>query len=263
MELASTANVARMLERDDFEKRYKNGISISISEFLYPLLQGYDSVELKSDIEIGGTDQKFNLLMGRQLQRVYEIGKEQIVIMMPLLVGLDGTNKMSKSLGNYIGITEDPQTMYAKILSINDDLMWDWYNLLSKKTIPEINNLKEKVATGEIHPKSAKEDLALEIVACYHSEEEAQNAKNEFDNIHSKNELPSQMNEFYSTSPCWIVKAILVCKFASSSSEARRLIKSNAVSIDQNKIDDEKLQLGSGNYVLQVGKKNFAKLKVE
>lgn len=262
LELASTANVARMLERDDFEKRYKNGISISISEFLYPLLQGYDSVELKCDIEIGGTDQKFNLLMGRQLQRIYEVGKEQIVMMMPLLVGLDGTNKMSKSLGNYIGITEEPDLMYAKILSISDNLMWDWYLLLSKKTIPEINALKTKVANDEIHPKTAKENLALEIVSCYYGDEVAQNAKKEFDNIHSKNELPSQLDEFNTTSPCWIVKAILLCKFANSSSEARRLIKSNAVSIDQNKIIDDQLQLGSGNYVLQVGKKNFARINV-
>ena len=142
MELASTFAVARMLERDDFEKRYKSGASISISEFLYPLLQGYDSVAMKCDIEMGGTDQKFNLLMGRTLQRIYNVGKEQAVIMMPLLEGLDGVNKMSKSLGNYIGVTEGSNEMFAKILSVSDELMWRWYELLSEKSAEEIANLK-------------------------------------------------------------------------------------------------------------------------
>ena len=153
VELASTFAVARMLERDDFEKRYKSGASISISEFLYPLLQGYDSVAMKCDIEMGGTDQKFNLLMGRTLQRIYNVGKEQAVIMMPLLEGLDGVNKMSKSLGNYIGVTEGPNEMFAKILSVSDELMWRWYELLSEKSAEEIVNLKSDVASGKAHPK--------------------------------------------------------------------------------------------------------------
>jgi len=162
--LTTTFNVARMLERDDFEKRYKSGQSISISEFIYPLLQGYDSVELKSDIEIGGTDQKFNLLMGRHLQRTYNVGKEQAVLMMPILEGLDGVQKMSKSLNNYIGITEAPKDIYAKTLSISDELMWRYYELLSDKSLEEIAKMREDVANGTLHPKIVKENLALDGV---------------------------------------------------------------------------------------------------
>ena len=161
IELTSKFSVARMLERDDFTKRFKGNQPISIVEFIYPLLQGYDSVALKSDIELGGNDQKFNLLMGRTLQRAYEIGKEQSVMMMPLLEGLDGVAKMSKSLGNYVGITEEPKQMYAKILSISDDLMWKYYELLSSKTLAEIEEIKQNVLKGALHPKVAKENLAL------------------------------------------------------------------------------------------------------
>ncbi len=175
--LTTLFNVARMLERDDFEKRYKAGQSISISEFLYPLLQGYDSVELKSDIELGGTDQKFNLLMGRHLQRSYGIGKEQAVLMMPILEGLDGIQKMSKSLGNYIGITEEPKDIYAKVLSISDELMWRYYELLSSKSLDEIKKIREDVRKWLIHPKIAKENLALEITARFYNEESATMAK--------------------------------------------------------------------------------------
>ena len=179
VELASTFAVARMLERDDFEKRYKSGASISISEFLYPLLQGYDSVAMKCDIEMGGTDQKFNLLMGRTLQRIYNVGKEQAVIMMPLLEGLDGVNKMSKSLGNYIGVTDGSNEMFAKILSVNDELMWRWYELLSEKSAEEIANLKSDVASGKAHPKAAKEALALEITTRYNGEAAAKDENSE------------------------------------------------------------------------------------
>lgn len=262
IELASTYSVARMLERDDFTKRFKDETPISISEFLYPLLQGYDSVCMRNDIEMGGTDQKFNLLVGRQLQRVYGIGKEQSVIMMPLLVGLDGVNKMSKSLGNYIGVTECANDMYAKILSISDELMWSWYELLSTKTISEIENLKNLVKNGSIHPKKAKEELALEISARYHGEELAKAAKAEFDNIHSKNELPSDMQEFQADAGIWVVKALVDAGLASSNSEARRHISANAVSINQEKISDDQLKLDKGEYVLQIGKRKFAKLKV-
>lgn len=262
IELASTSTVARMLERDDFSKRYASNTPISISEFLYPLLQGYDSVELKCDIEMGGTDQKFNLLMGRQLQKIYNVGKEQALIMMPLLVGTDGANKMSKSLNNYIGVTENPNDMYGKVLSISDALMWDWYNLLSAKSLDEIKRLKNNVNSGEFHPKIAKENLALEIVARFYDEDTAKTAKAEFDKVHSQNETPTQIKEFNIKGPVWIVKAMLMCKLVSSSSDARRLIQSNAVSIDQNKIDNVQLQLSVGNYILQVGKRNFAKLKV-
>lgn len=263
VELTSTFSVARMLERDDFTKRFKNEQPISISEFLYPLLQGYDSVVMKSDIEIGGTDQKFNLLMGRQLQRVYGVGKEQSVVMMPILVGLDGVNKMSKSLNNYIGITEDPNEMYAKILSISDDLMWSWFELLSNYTLDDIALFKDEISKGELHPKSVKETLAMDIVATFYDENLAWKAKEEFDKVHSNNEVPSEISEFKTSSPVWIVKSLMICKLAPSASEARRLIKANAVSIDQAKIADEQLQLSSGTYILQVGKKKFAKLIVE
>ena len=262
IELASTTTVARMLERDDFSKRYNSQTPISISEFLYPLLQGYDSVVLKSDIEMGGSDQKFNLLMGRTLQKIYNTNKEQALIMMPLLVGTDGANKMSKSLNNYIGVTENPNDMYGKVLSISDALMWSWYELLSTKSIEEVEKIKTDVTFGNMHPKAAKELLALEIVARFYDEETAQNAKDEFDKIHSSNEIPTQIKEYTLNAPAWIVKALLFCKLASSSSDARRLIASNAVSIDQNKIDNVQLQLNSGSYILQVGKRNFAKLKV-
>lgn len=263
IELSSTFSVARMLEREDFTKRFKSGASISISEFLYPLLQGYDSVEMKSDIEMGGTDQKFNLLMGRTLQRTYNIGKEQAIIMMPLLEGLDGVNKMSKSLGNYIGVTEEPNDMYGKLLSISDDLMWRYYELLSEKSLVEIEEIKNSVNNGSMHPKIAKENLALEITTKYHGKEAANLAKIEFDNIHSKNEIPTDMHSFtIKDSPLWIVKALVECKMCSTNSEARRKIAENAVSINKSKISDEKLQLISGEYVLQVGKKSFAKLRV-
>lgn len=262
IELASTYSVARMLERDDFEKRYKNQTPVSISEFLYPLLQGHDSVVMKCDIEMGGTDQKFNLLMGRHLQRIYNTGKEQAVITMPLLVGLDGVNKMSKSLNNYIGVTDEPNQMYAKTLSISDELMWEWYKLLSTKSLKEIDELKKGVENGTIHPKEVKEDLALEITARFHDESLAKKAKEEFDKIHSLNKLPSSMEEFEIKDEIWVVEAIVKCGLASSNSQARRHIKANAFSIDQKKIDDENLVLKKGKYVLQIGKKNFAKLKV-
>ena len=263
IELASNYSVARMLERDDFTKRFKNEQPISISEFLYPLLQGYDSVWMKNDIEFGGTDQKFNLLMGRTLQRAYETGKEQAVVMMPLLVGTDGVNKMSKSLNNYISITDEPNDMYGKIMSISDDLMWDWYELLSSFNEEELEVIRMSVANGSLHPKIAKENLASEIVGKFYGEEVALSAKDEFNRVHGEKELPTEIQEFKVASPAWIVKALMICKLAPSSSEARRLIQSNAVSIDQNKIADEQLQLSSGEYVLQVGKKKFAKLIVE
>ncbi|ALV65207.1 tyrosine--tRNA ligase [Campylobacter fetus] len=262
--LASTFNVARMLERDDFTKRYKNETPIAISEFLYPLLQGYDSVAMKCDIEMGGTDQKFNLLMGRTLGRTYGIGKEQAIIMMPLLVGLDGVNKMSKSLGNYIGVTESANDIFAKTLSVSDDLMWVWYELLSDKSSDDISNLKADVSSAKLHPKKAKEDLALEITSRFHGISEAIAAKDEFDRVHSKKELPSDMPEFeIIRDEIWIVEALSSCALCSSNAEARRHIKANAVSINQQKVIDEQLKLAKGEYILQVGKKTYAKLKVK
>ena len=264
LSLTTTFNVARMLERDDFDKRYKSGTSISISEFIYPLLQGYDSVHLKCDIEIGGTDQKFNLLMGRHLQRAYEIGKEQAVLMMPILEGLDGVQKMSKSLGNYIGVSEEPNEMYGKILSISDELMWRYYELLSSKTLSEIEALHINVENGSLHPKKAKEDLALEIIERFYSKEMAEEAKAEFQRVHANNEIPTDMEEFeLSESPIWIAKALVECKLTPSTSQARRDIKQGAVKIDQEKIEDEQFQLQSGEYILQVGKRKFAKARVK
>ncbi|WP_103619522.1 tyrosine--tRNA ligase [Campylobacter concisus] len=263
IELTSTFSVARMLERDDFEKRIKSGSPISICEFMYPLLQGYDSVAMKCDIEMGGTDQKFNLLMGRTLQRTYNVGKEQAVIMMPLLEGLDGVNKMSKSLGNYIGVTENANDMFAKTLSISDELMWRWYELLSTKSLGEIENLMNDVKNGKYHPKKAKEDLAYEITARYHGEEAAKAAMAEFNSVHSQNQLPTDIKEFSLKAPAWIVEALSQCELSESNSQARRDIKANAVSINQEKISDEQLKLEAGEYILQVGKRKFAKVKVE
>ncbi len=261
VELATTYTVARMLERDDFEKRYKSNTPIAISEFIYPLLQGYDSVALKSDIEIGGTDQKFNLLMGRHLQKVYNVGKEQSVIMMPLLVGLDGINKMSKSLGNYIGITEDPNTIFAKVLSISDELMWDWYELLSDKSIKEIEKLKEEVKNGK-NPKEVKELLAIEIVDRFHGKGAGIKAKENFDKIHKQNKLPDNIPEF-DIEPMNIVDALVKTNLVSSKSEGRRHIKGGAVRINQEKISNQDINLEKEKeYILQIGKRKFAKVKV-
>ena len=262
VELTTTYTVARMLERDDFEKRYKSQTPIAISEFIYPLLQGYDSVALKSDIEIGGTDQKFNLLMGRQLQKTYNTGKEQSVIMMPLLVGLDGVNKMSKSLGNYIGITEDANTIFAKVLSISDELMWDWYELLSDKSIEEIKELKDEVKNGK-NPKEIKELLAIEIVDRFHGIGTGAKAKENFDKIHKQNKIPEDIPEF-EIEHVNIVDALVVTKLAASKSEARRHIKGGAVRINKEKISSQDINLQSGKeYILQIGKRKFAKIKVK
>jgi tyrosyl-tRNA synthetase len=262
LELTTTFNVARMLERDDFDKRHKNGISISISEFLYPLLQGYDSVHLKSDIEIGGTDQKFNLLMGRHLQRAYEVGKEQAVLMMPILEGLDGVQKMSKSLGNYIAVADEPNDMYGKILSISDTLMWRYYELLSNKTLVEIAALCTGVEEGTLHPKKVKEALAIEITARFHSQDQAQEAAAEFQRVHAQSEIPTEMEEYSFEGPIWIAKLLVDAKLSPSTSQARRDIKQGSVKIDQNKLSDEQLQLEAGEYVLQIGKRKFARIKV-
>ena len=263
LQLASNLTVARMLERDDFSKRYASNTPIAVSEFMYPLLQGYDSVHLASDIEIGGTDQKFNLLMGRQLQKAYDIKKQQAVLMMPILEGLDGVQKMSKSLGNYIGVTEEPKDIYGKVLSISDELMWRYYELLSEKSLSEIAQLKEDVASRTVHPKTAKENLALEITTRFYNEELATLAKEEFNSVFKAKKLPTQMAEFEMEEGIWICQALVDAGLEPSTSQARRDIKQNAVSIDQEKISDEKLNLSSGEYILQVGKKRFAKVKVK
>jgi len=262
LQLASNLTVARMLERDDFSKRYASQTPIAVSEFMYPLLQGYDSVYLKSDIEIGGTDQKFNLLMGRQLQKSYDIKKQQAVLMMPILEGLDGVQKMSKSLGNYIGVTDAPNDMFGKILSISDELMWRYFELLSTKTLEDIADIKVAVEDGSLHPKKVKEDLALEITARFHSQDEANSAKEEFDRVHAKSQIPTDIAEFSCEGDIWIAKALQDCNIEPSTSQARRDIKQGGVKINQEKVSDEKLQLTKGEYLLQVGKRKFAKLKV-
>lgn len=263
VQLTTQFTVARMLERDDFSKRFKGEQSISISEFIYPLLQGYDSVALKSDIELGGTDQKFNLLMGRHLQGTYDVGKKQAVLMMPILEGLDGVQKMSKSLGNYIGITDAPNDIFAKVLSISDVLMWRYYELLSTLTLEEIASLKAGVEDGSVHPKAAKEQLALEITARFYDDETAASAKQAFDNQFKANLIPDDIPEFEMEEGVWICKALMDAGLEPSTSQARRDIKQNAVSIDQKKISDEKLNLEAGEYILQVGKRKFAKVKVK
>jgi len=257
--LTTTFNVARMLERDDFEKRYKSNQPIAISEFIYPLLQGYDSVALKSDIEIGGTDQKFNLLMGRTLQRTYNVSKEQAVMMMPLLVGLDGVNKMSKSLGNYIGITEDANIIFAKVLSISDELMWNWYELLSDKSLEEIEALQESVKEGKLHPKKVKEDLGIEIVDRFHGKGAGIKAKEEFDRVHKQNDIPSDIPEF-KFETIGLIDALFEAKLANTKSEARRHIKGGAVKVNAEKVDKFDIMLENGEYILQIGKRKFAKV---
>jgi tyrosyl-tRNA synthetase len=261
--LASNLTVARMLERDDFSKRYASNTPIAVSEFLYPLLQGYDSVALNSDIELGGTDQKFNLLMGRTLQKAYNSKKQQAVLMMPILEGLDGVNKMSKSLGNYIGVTDEPFDMFGKILSISDDLMWRYFELLSEKSIKEIEEIQKGVRDETLHPKKIKESLAMEIVERFHGNGAGEIAKEEFERVFAKKDIPTEMPEFSFNAPIWICQALVDSKLVDSTSQARRDIKANAVSINQEKISDDKLNLEIGEYVLQKGKKNFAKIVIK
>jgi tyrosyl-tRNA synthetase len=262
IELCMNQTVARMLERDDFSKRYSSNTPIAISEFIYPLLQGYDSVHLDSDIEIGGTDQKFNLLMGRQLQKSYGSKKEQAVVMMPILEGLDGVEKMSKSLGNYIGVNDNPNDMFAKILSISDTLMWRFYNLLSSKSIDEIEGMKDGVSSGRLHPKAVKESLALEITARFYDDDIALKAQGEFNRVFAKRDIPTNIEEFEVDSGEWIAKVLVDSKLVNSTSQARRDIKQGAVKIDTNKVLDENLKLESGSYIIQKGKRKFARVIV-
>ena len=258
IELAARYTVARMMERNDFAERFKAGQSISVHEFLYPLMQGYDSVALKSDIELGGTDQKFNLLMGRHLQQEY--GQEpQCILTMPLLEGLDGVEKMSKSKNNYIGITEDANTMFAKVLSISDTLMWDWYTLLSFKSLDEIAALKAEVAGGR-NPKDAKVALAKEITARFHSAAAADAAEQDFIN-RSKGGVPDDIPDVaLSGAPLGIGALLKQANLAPSTSEANRLIDGGGVRVDGSVVSDKGLKLEAGTYVVQVGKRKFARV---
>jgi tyrosyl-tRNA synthetase len=258
IQLAAKYTVARMMERNDFHERFHAGTSISVHEFLYPLMQGYDSVALKSDIELGGTDQKFNLLMGRHLQQEY--GQEpQCILTMPLLEGLDGVEKMSKSKNNYIGITEDANTMFAKVLSISDELMWRWYTLLSFKSMAEIDALRAEVAAGR-NPKDAKVMLAKEITARFHSAAAADAAEQDF--IHrSKGGVPDEITEVaLMGAPMGIGALLKAAGLAASSSEGNRLIDGGGVRVDSSVVSDKGLKLPSGTYVVQVGKRKFARV---
>jgi tyrosyl-tRNA synthetase len=258
IQLAAKYTVARMMERDDFTKRFKAGQSISVHEFLYPLMQGYDSVALKSDLELGGTDQKFNLLVGRHLQQEY--GQEpQCILTMPLLEGLDGVEKMSKSKNNYIGLTEPANSMFAKVLSISDDLMWRWYTLLSFRSLAEIEALKAEIVGGR-NPKDAKVALAKEITARFHDAAAADAAEQDFVN-RSKGGVPDEIPEVsLSGAPLGIAQLLKQAGLAASTSEGNRLIDGGGVRVDSAVIADKGLKLEAGSYVVQVGKRKFARV---
>jgi len=260
IQLAAKYTVARMMERDDFSKRFKAGQSISVHEFLYPLMQGYDSVALKSDLELGGTDQKFNLLVGRHLQQEY--GQEpQCILTMPLLEGLDGVEKMSKSKNNYIGISEDANTMFAKVLSISDELMWRWYTLLSFQSLAQIEALRAEIAGG-CNPKDAKVALAKEITARFHSAAAADAAEQDFIN-RSKGGVPDDIPEVsLQGAPLGIAQLLKQAGLAPSTSEGNRLIDGGGVRVDSVVISDKALKLAAGRYVVQVGKRKFARVTV-
>ena len=260
IKLASKLTVARMLERDDFSKRFASQQPIAIHEFLYPLFQGYDSVAIKADVELGGTDQKFNLLMGRELQK--DAGMEpQCVLMMPLLVGLDGVVKMSKSKHNYIGVTEAPKEMFGKIMSISDELMWSYYDLLSFKNIDEIKAVHDKCNSGEMNPRDAKIELGREIVARYHGEDAANAAVEGFKSQFAKGALPDDIPEVTVTSTT-IPNLLKDAGLCASTSDAMRMIKQSAVKCDGKVITDKSAPVEKGSAIWQVGKRRFAKVTV-
>ena len=260
--LASKYNLGRMLERDDFSKRYKANQQIAIHEFLYPLIQAYDSIALNADVEMGGTDQKFNLLVGRELQRAFD-QEPQVCITLPILEGLDGINKMSKSLDNYVGINEDPDEMFGKIMSISDDLMWRWFELLSFRPINKVNELKKEVKSG-MNPRDTKILLAEEIIERFHSKEDAENAKNTFLDRFQKGAKPKDIETFSISLDDDIAIGNLLKEsgLVQSTSEAMRLVKQGAVKINDEKIDDPKLSIEKNQELLvQVGKRRFLKIK--
>ena len=277
--LGTMQTVARMLEREDFRKRFENQQDITILEFYYPLFQAYDSVYLRSDVELGGTDQKFNILMGRTLQRKMGV-EEQSVVLMPLLEGLDGVNKMSKSLGNYIGIGEPPKEMYGKIMSTTDDLMLRYYELLSHISLEEFHALKEGLGKGEVHPKRAKEDLAAEIVGRYWGKEEALKVKEEFEHIFKQKGLPDNIPIFqivlsgeskssgeldiaFHKNINWLPQIMRETGLTKSTSEAIRLIKQGGVKIDDAAVTDPDLRLQAGEHIIKAGKRRFCKVIIQ
>jgi len=262
--LASQLTVARMLEREDFKVRFENERPISIHEFLYPLIQGYDSVALKADVEIGGTDQLFNLLMGRDLQRVWGQAP-QVVITMPLLEGLDGVNKMSKSLGNYIGITEKAEDIYGKTMSVSDTLMFRYFELLSDLAEEQIGALQGEMQAGWVHPKAVKQQLARELTGRFYDAVTAQKAEENFEKIFSQHDNPEDMAEVVlpaSAEGIWLPKLLVDAQLVSGTGEARRLIQQNAVSLNGDKVSDiEHLLATQGEIILKVGKRRFCKVR--
>ena len=258
--LASKQTVARMLERDDFSKRYKGGQAISIHEFLYPLVQGYDSVALRADIELGGSDQKFNLLVGRELQKQADM-EPQVILTMPILEGLDGVQKMSKSLGNYIGIDEDPDSMFGKIMSISDDLMWRYLELLSFESLETIESWKKEVKDGE-NPRNIKFRLAEEIITRFYNQAQAKKAQQNFIDRFAKNQIPDEMDEFSFSKGIKVANLLKDSNLVSSTSEAFRMIKQGAVKIDGEKLTDKDLAPDEGTLVFQVGKRKFARVTI-
>lgn len=265
LDLASRQTIARILEREDFYKRYKSGKDISFLEFIYPLLQAYDSVILRADIEVGGTDQKFNLLMGRTIQRRYN-QPEQVIITMPLLEGTDGVQKMSKTFGNYIGINEPAKEMFGKIMSISDELMWKYYELLTDISISDISKMKTEAESGRLNPRDAKVRLAKEIVSIYHSKGEAEKAHQEFERVFKAKGVPEKIKIYTigKGQKVWIVQLLEKQNLVSSRSEARRLIKQGAVKIDGDRVSDENLKFSpKDNSIIQVGKRRFLKIKIE
>ncbi len=263
-DLASKQTVARLLERDDFQKRIAEKKEISLLEQFYPLFQAYDSIQLKADVELGGTDQKFNLLMGRTLQSRYQQAP-QVVLTLPLLEGTDGVQKMSKSYGNYIGITESPSEMFGKMMRLSDELMWRYYELLSDHSSAEISSLQQKVKEGSYHPKQAKVDLAKEIVSRFHSIHEANHAAEEFEKVFKMKEIPEDIEEVVlkaSTEKKSLVQLLTEVHLTPSNSDAKRMIAQDAVSINGSKVSDIKQEIDSkGEYLLKVGKRKFKKVK--
>lgn len=262
--LTAKYTVARMLERDDFKRRYQAQEPIAIHEFLYPLVQAYDSVHLEADFELGGTDQTFNLLVGRDIMREYGL-EPQVIMTVPLLEGTDGVEKMSKSLDNYVGVTEPPKEMYGKLMSVSDDLMFRYYELLTDKSVAEIETLRHEVKEGKVHPKQAKMDLARQIVTDFHSPEEARQAEEAFEAVFRKGGLPDDMPEYRlpkGEKPVMLSRLMVDAGLASSKSEAGRLITQGAVQIDGNRepADRELMPSGSGGFVLKVGKRRFCRV---
>ena len=264
IKLTAKYTVARMLEREDFKKRFKENIPISMHEFIYPLLQAYDSVAIKADVELGGSDQRFNLLIGRDIQKEYGIESPQVAILLPLLVGTDGVKKMSKSYGNYIGITEPPEEMFGKIMSISDELMWQYWELLTDLTVEEINKLKEDVQKGILHPMEVKKQLGMYIVERFHSKENAIKAREHFEKVHSKKEIPEDIPVFKASeigTETELFEIIFNLKLAETKAEAKRLIKQGGVKVNGEKITDPMFKPDlTKELIIQVGKRKFAKI---